>query len=182
MDAKIDIVRSIVSSQSKNSSRIRPRNWTFTLLGPKFGSNLVRCATPRLHRTRRTRLTSLRSHHSVRGHRSIPKNRFQFRDHASGLAFSSRSSVLLPVSQLPYSSKRSYGSAGSASSLSLLASGFWAFIVYARCVHAVDIHESCMHTNASNQTLQPTATCSAFTFFMTKPLLEIFSLVPDSRG
>ena|SRR5437773_1272872 len=130
------------------------------------------CATPRLHRTRRARLTLSRSRHWVRGHRSIPKNRFQFREHAFGLALFFWSSVLLPVPQLPYSSKRSYGSAGSGSSLSLLASGFWVFIGYARCADAVDIHESCMHTNASNKALQPTATRCASSFFMTKT--EIF--------
>jgi hypothetical protein len=34
----------------------------------------------------------------------------------------------------------------------------------------------------SNQSLQPTATRCAFSFFMTKILQEIFSLAPGSRG
>jgi hypothetical protein len=39
-----------------------------------------------------------------------------------------------------------------------------------------------MTTNASNKSLQPTATRCAFSFFMTKPVPEIISLAPDSRG
>ena len=41
----------------------------------------------------------------------------------------------------------------------------------------------CVLTSAAlNQSLQPTATRSAFSFFMTKTVSEIISLVPGSRG
>jgi hypothetical protein len=36
--------------------------------------------------------------------------------------------------------------------------------------------------NRPNQALQPTATRCAFTFFMTKILLEIYRRAPGSRG
>jgi hypothetical protein len=40
----------------------------------------------------------------------------------------------------------------------------------------------CTHFRSPNQSLQPTATRCAFSFFMTKTVSEIISLVPGSRG
>ena len=40
----------------------------------------------------------------------------------------------------------------------------------------------CTHFRSPNQPLQPTATRCAFSFFMTKTVSEIISLVPGSRG
>jgi len=44
------------------------------------------------------------------------------------------------------------------------------------------IEESSRNLNSSNQSLQPTATRCAFTFFMIKIVQEIFSRAPGSRG